>query len=99
MVIETSIQGEWRMGRLAGKVAIVTGASKGIGAAIAEKLAESGARVVVNYSRSTTEAERVVSRITERGGTAVAIQADLSKPFEAQKLFQDAISKYGRVDV
>jgi 3-oxoacyl-[acyl-carrier protein] reductase len=87
------------MSSLSGKVAIVTGASKGIGAAIAEKLAESGAKVVVNYSCSAGEAERVVYRITERGGTATAIQADLSKPSEARKLFQDTISKYGRVDV
>lgn len=84
---------------LTGKVAIVTGASKGIGAAIAEKLAASGAAVVVNYSRSTSEAEALVQRIRNGGSRAIAVQADLSQPAEAEKLFQRALEEFGRVDV
>ena len=84
---------------LKGKVAIVTGASKGIGAAIAEKLAANGAAVVVNYSRSATEAEALVRRIRNGGSRAIAVQADLSKPAEAEKLFQRTLQEFGRVDV
>ncbi len=84
---------------LKGKVAIVTGASKGIGAAIAEKLAASGAAVVVNYAKSATEAEALVRRIRNGGSRAIAVQADLSKPAEAEKLFQRTLQEFGRVDV
>jgi 3-oxoacyl-[acyl-carrier protein] reductase len=84
---------------LKGKVAIVTGASKGIGAAIAEKLAASGAAVVVNYAKSASEAESLVSRIRKGGSRAVAVQADLSQPAEAEKLFKRALQEFGRVDV
>ncbi|SRR5579871_787335 len=84
---------------LKGKVAIVTGASKGIGAAIAEKLAADGAAVVVNYSRSGTEAEALVRRVRQGGGKAVAVQADLSKPADAEKLFKAALKEFGHVDV
>jgi NAD(P)-dependent dehydrogenase (short-subunit alcohol dehydrogenase family) len=76
------------MAKLDGKVAIVTGASKGIGAAIAEKLAEEGAAVIVNYARSETEAQGVVSRIRTRGGRAVAVKADLSKVLDIRGLFE-----------
>ena len=84
---------------LRGKVAVVTGASKGIGAAIAEKLASSGASVVVNYAKSGTEAEALVRKIRNGGSRAVAVQADLSKPAEAEKLFQRALKEFGRVDI
>jgi len=84
---------------LKGKVAIVTGASKGIGAAIAEKLAASGAAVVVNYAKSASEADSLVRRIRNGGSRAIAVQADLSQPAEAEKLFQRAIKEFGRVDV
>jgi 3-oxoacyl-[acyl-carrier protein] reductase len=87
------------MSDLKGKVAIVTGASKGIGAAIAEKLAANGAAVVVNYSRSGSEAEALVKRIRNGGSRAIAVQADLSRPAEAEKLFKRAIEEFGRVDV
>jgi 3-oxoacyl-[acyl-carrier protein] reductase len=84
---------------LRGKVAIITGASRGIGRAIAERLAEDGAAVVVNYSQSTAQAEEVVAAIEGRGGRAVAIQADMSRVAEIHRLFQAAISRFGRVDI
>lgn len=87
------------MAKLTGKVAIVTGASKGIGAAIAEKLAEDGASVVVNYANSAREAEAVVSGIKNKGGRAAAVRADMSKPAEVRKLFETTIREFGRVDV
>lgn len=87
------------MPNLKNKVAIVTGASKGIGAATAERLAAEGASVVVNYARGAKEAEGVVSRIRSAGGQAIAVQADLSKPAEARRLFEAAIAKYGKVDI
>ena len=68
------------MSKLTGKVAVVTGASKGIGASIAEHLAAEGASVVVNYASCKSGAEKLVRRITEKGGKAIAIQADVSKP-------------------
>src|SRR5439155_3767956 len=68
------------MSKLTGKVAVVTGASKGIGASIAEHLAAEGAAVVVNYATSNSGATAVVNRITEKGGKAIAVQADVSKP-------------------
>lgn len=84
---------------LKGKVAIVTGASKGIGAAIARDLASHGASVVVNYSRSKTEADAVVKQITADGGNAVAVQSDVSKVAEIRKLFADSLKAFGHVDV
>src|ERR1700722_6457306 len=90
-----------RMGmpKLAGKVAIVTGASKGIGAAIAEELAKDGASVIVNYSSSGAGAEAVVAKIKGAGGAAKAVHADVSKPADAKKLIDATISEFGRVDI
>jgi len=85
--------------KLAGKVAVVTGASKGIGAAIAEHLAAAGAAVVVNYSSSKAGADAVVERITKKDGRAVAVQANLAKPDEIPKLFAEAKKAFGRLDI
>jgi 3-oxoacyl-[acyl-carrier protein] reductase len=85
--------------KLTGKVAIVSGASKGIGAAIAEKLAEDGAKVVVNYSKSADQAEAVVARIQAQGGKAAAVRADVSNPAEAQALVDATIREFGKVDI
>jgi 3-oxoacyl-[acyl-carrier protein] reductase len=87
------------MKRLQDKVAIVTGASKGMGAAIAERLASEGARVVVNYASSRAAAEAVVERITRAGGDAVAVQADVSKPEQIQRLFDVCRTTYGTLDL
>lgn len=88
------------MGKLDGKVAIVTGASKGIGASIAEELGRAGARVVVNYARSQDAADAVVRRIRDVGGVAAAVRADLAKPEEAKQLVRGASEAFGgRVDV
>jgi 3-oxoacyl-[acyl-carrier protein] reductase len=85
--------------KLAGKTAIVTGASKGIGASIAKHLAAQGASVVVNYSSSKEGADRVVDEITRDGGKAVAIQANVSKPADIAKLFSEAKGAYGSLDI
>jgi 3-oxoacyl-[acyl-carrier protein] reductase len=85
--------------RLAGKVALVTGASRGIGAAIAEHFAAEGAKVVVNYARSEKEASEVVTRIKAKGGEAVAVKADVGKPAEIPGLFQAAVQAFGKLDV
>jgi 3-oxoacyl-[acyl-carrier protein] reductase len=87
------------MSRLTGKVAVVTGASKGIGASIAKKLGEQGANVVVNYARDKKGADQVVSAITKSGAKAVAVQGDVSKPAEVKHLFAEALKAFGRVDV
>ncbi|MEO5736659.1 MAG: glucose 1-dehydrogenase [Variovorax sp.] len=87
------------MKRLQGKVAIVTGSSKGIGAGIAQRLAADGAAVVVNYARGAREAEAVVRRIIEAGGHAIAAQADLSRPEEIKPLIDVAIERFGRLDI
>ncbi|HWX20749.1 MAG TPA: glucose 1-dehydrogenase [Candidatus Binatia bacterium] len=86
-------------GKLAGKVAIVTGASKGIGAAIAKQLAAEGAAVIVNYSSSKADGEKVVKEITAHGGRATAVQANLSKPEEIEGLFDKSKKAFGRLDV
>jgi 3-oxoacyl-[acyl-carrier protein] reductase len=87
------------MNRLKGKVAVVTGASKGIGATIAEHLAAEGAAVVVNYSSSKAGADAVVKRIKENGGQALAVQADVSKTDDIQRLFTQTKATFGKVDV
>ena len=87
------------MNRLQGKVAVVTGASKGIGASIAEHLAAEGAAVVVNYAASKAGADAVVRRINDKGGKAVAIQADVSRPDDIKRLFAQAKAAYGKLDV
>lgn len=85
--------------KLAGKVAVITGASKGIGAAIAAHLAQAGAAVVVNYVSSQKDADRVVSGITAAGGQAVAIQADMRSEDAIRRLFTQTIERFGRLDV
>lgn len=85
--------------KLTGKVAVVTGASKGIGASIAEHLAAEGASVVVNYASSKTGAEAVVKRIQDKGGKAIAVRADVAKPDEIKGLFAETKATYGKLDV
>src|SRR5437588_4457202 len=85
--------------KLGGKVAIVTGASKGIGAAIAKHLAAEGAAVVVNYSSSKEGADRVVDEITKQGGKAVAVRANMAKKAEVERLFSEAKKAFGRLDI
>ncbi len=87
------------MSKLTGKVAVVTGASKGIGAAIAKSLAAEGASVIVNYASSKAGADAVVSAITVAGGEAVAVGGDVSKAAEAQGLIDAAIKNFGRLDI
>jgi 3-oxoacyl-[acyl-carrier protein] reductase len=87
------------MNRLTGKVAVVTGASKGIGAALAKGLAEAGAAVAVNYFAGKEGAERTVLEITNSGGKAVAIQGDVSKAADVKRLFEKTQKAFGSVDV
>ena len=82
-----------------GKVALVTGASKGIGAGIAKGLAAAGASVVVNYSSSKEDANRVVSVIAEQGGKAFAAQGDVSKSGDVKRLFAEVMREFGGLDV
>lgn len=84
---------------LKGKTAIVTGASRGIGKAIAEELAQNGANIVLNYRTSATAVEEVLESIKQNGVNAIAVQADVSKSEEAQKLIQTAVDSFGRVDI
>src|SRR3954463_7597375 len=85
--------------KLTGKVAVVTGASKGIGASIARHLAGEGAAVVVNYASSKEGADRVVAEITGKGGKAVAVQADVAKPEDIKRLFAEGKKAFGKLDV
>ena len=85
--------------KLKDKVAVVTGASKGIGAGIAKALAAEGAAVVVNYASSKEGAEKVVAEIAENGGKAVAVRADVSKPADIARLFAETKKQFGRLDV
>lgn len=87
------------MSKLKGKVAIVTGASKGIGAAIATSLAAEGASVVVNYASSKSGADAVVARIAAAGGKAVAVQGDVSRQADAQALVEAAVKQFGQLDI
>jgi 3-oxoacyl-[acyl-carrier protein] reductase len=94
-----TLEGGDGMGRLQGKVALVTGASRGIGAAIARRLAADGAKVVVNYAKSANVAEEVVRQIKSAGGEATAVQADLSDPSQIQPLFDATLQVFGRLDI
>ena len=87
------------MSKLKGKVAVVTGASKGIGAAIAKALAAEGAAVVVNYASGKSGADAVVAHVTKHGGKAVAVRGDVSKAADAQGIIDAAIETYGRLDI
>lgn len=84
---------------LKGKIALVTGASRGIGRAIAERLARSGASVVINYGSNAGEAQKVVAAIKNTGGNAVAIQADMGRVTEIIRLFEQAIAHFGKLDI
>src|SRR5262245_39777350 len=85
--------------KLADKVAIVTGASKGIGAAIAKHLAAEGAAVVVNYASSKTGADRVVAEISRMGGKALAVQANVARKADIERLFAETKRAFGRLDI
>jgi 3-oxoacyl-[acyl-carrier protein] reductase len=87
------------MSDLQGKVAVVTGASKGIGASIAKELAAAGASVVVNYASAKDDADRVVASIKQKGGKAVAVQGDVSKEADVKRLFVETKEAFGAVDV
>jgi 3-oxoacyl-[acyl-carrier protein] reductase len=86
-------------GKLNGKVAVVTGASKGIGAGIAKEFAANGAAVIVNYASSKTDADKVVNEITKRGGKAVAVQGSVAKKDDVEKLFSAAEKAFGKLDI
>jgi len=86
-------------GNLNGKVAVVTGASKGIGANIAKHLGAAGANVVVNYASSKEGADKVVDEITKRGGKAIAVQGDVAKKKDIERLFAETKKSFGRLDV
>jgi 3-oxoacyl-[acyl-carrier protein] reductase len=87
------------MAKLQGKTAVVTGASKGIGAAIAQELANDGAAVVINYANSPQQAEALAAKIRAAGGRAKAVRADVSKPAEARQLIKAAVSEFGQLDI
>ncbi len=94
-----SFEGNTKMSKLAGKVAVVTGASKGIGAAIAKALAAEGAAVVVNYASSKSGADLVVDKIVTAGGKAIAVKGDVAKAAEAQGIVDAAIKNFGKLDI
>jgi 3-oxoacyl-[acyl-carrier protein] reductase len=103
MIIELSPNcnphGERTMSDLKGKVAVVTGASKGIGAATAKALAAAGAAVVVNYGSDKKGADSVAAAITAKGGKAVAVKADVAKSADVRRLFEEAKTAFGRIDI
>jgi len=86
-------------GKLNGKVAVVTGASKGIGAGIAKEFGDAGAAVIVNYASSKTDADKVVNEITKRGGKAVAVQGSVTNKGDVEKLFFAAEKAFGKLDI
>ncbi len=87
------------MNNLSNKVILVTGASKGIGAEVAKKLAEAGAKLIVNYSGSKADADNVVEEIKNKGSEAIAVQVDVSKAEDVKNLFDQSIQHFGRIDV
>lgn len=87
------------MGELAGKVAVVTGASKGIGAGIAKYLAAAGAAVAVNYASSREGADKVVAEITAKGGKAIAVHGDVAKKADIKSIFETTLARFGRLDI
>src|SRR6202045_1725249 len=87
------------MSKLKDKVAVVTGASKGIGASIAKHFAAEGAKVVVNYASSKEGADSVVKKITDNGGIAIAVQADVSKEADVTRLFEETNKAFGTLDI
>jgi len=96
---QITYQGGFMSFSLEGKTALVTGGSRGIGQAIGERLAADDAAVVINYARNEQRAQEVVSAILAKGGKAVAIQADVSKPVEVRRLFSEAEKAVGRLDI
>jgi len=90
---------QMKNGKLDGKVALITGASKGIGAGIAKEFAAEGASVVVNYASAKQDADRVVDEISKRGGKAVAIQGNVSKKADVERLFAEAEKAFGKIDI
>ncbi|PYK88071.1 MAG: oxidoreductase [Verrucomicrobia bacterium] len=86
-------------GKLTDKVAVVTGASKGIGAGIAKQLAAEGAAVIVNYASSKSDADKVVDEISKRGGKAIAVQGDVAKKKDIERLFAEAKEAFGKIDI
>jgi acetoacetyl-CoA reductase len=93
------VEREEQMGTLQEAVVVVTGASRGLGHAIAEEMGRGGAKVVVNYSRSKEPAEELAQQISSDGGEAIAVQADVSDAGQAEKLINETIDKFGRIDV
>ncbi|WP_276750552.1 SDR family NAD(P)-dependent oxidoreductase [Chlorogloeopsis fritschii] len=87
------------MGNLSGKVAIVTGSSRGIGRAIAERLGRDGAKVVITYAGNKDKAEEVVSSITANGSDAIALQVDVRNISDVRSLFQKTLAYYGKLDI
>src|SRR4051812_15211446 len=90
---------QMKNGKLNGKVAVVTGASKGIGAGIAKELAAEGAAVIVNYASAKSDADKIVDEISKAGGKAVAVQANVAKKSEVERLFADAKKSFGKIDI
>src|SRR5208283_5712335 len=101
MNIEVSAKEETKMGKLSGKTAVVTGASKGIGAGIALAFAKEGANVVVNYTRGKDDAEKVAASINGNGsgGKAITVQADVSKKAEVDRLFSESKKAFGKLNI
>src|SRR6056300_501072 len=85
--------------KLSGKIALVTGSSRGIGRAVVERLSREGAAVAINYFSHSDKAEEVVDAITSGGGTAVALQADVSRTVDIQRLFEQTLAHFGRLDI